>query len=41
MTTFSHPAFARLSPKIERAAKELHQIEDYQSTHGSEMRSSK
>lgn len=37
MTRFSHPAFAKLSPKIERAAKELHQIEDYLSTHGSEM----
>lgn len=37
MTAFSHPAFAKLSPKIDRAKKELQQIETYLSGHGSEM----
>lgn len=37
MTAFSHPAFAKLSPKIGRAAKELQEIENYLTTHGSEM----
>ncbi|WP_376705259.1 hypothetical protein RQ479_12155 [Mesorhizobium sp. ISC25] len=37
MTAFKHPAFAKLSPKIARAAKELQQIEEYLSAHGSEM----
>ncbi|WP_246673175.1 hypothetical protein [Mesorhizobium sp. B2-9-1] len=37
MTAFKHPAFAKLSPKIDRAAKELQQIDEYLSEHGSEM----
>lgn len=37
MTAFKHPAFAKLSPKIDRATKELQQIEEYLSAHGSEM----
>ncbi|MDP3896268.1 MAG: hypothetical protein Q8Q62_06300 [Mesorhizobium sp.] len=37
MTAFRHPAFAKLSPKIDRAAKELMQIEDFLSAHGGEM----
>ncbi|MER8823339.1 hypothetical protein NKH70_26775 [Mesorhizobium sp. M0991] len=37
MTAFKHPAFAKLSPKIARGAKELQQIEEYLSAHGSEM----
>lgn len=37
MTVFKHPAFAKLSPKIDRAAKELRQIDEYLSAHGSEM----
>ncbi|UVK46704.1 hypothetical protein BPNPMPFG_002406 [Mesorhizobium sp. AR07] len=37
MTAFKHPAFAKLSPKIDRAAKELQQIGEYLSAHGSEM----
>lgn len=37
MTAFRHPAFAKLSPKIDRAAKELHEIEGYLSAHAREM----
>jgi hypothetical protein len=37
MTAFKHPAFAKLSPKIDRAAKELRQIEEYLSAHENEM----
>ena len=37
MTAFKHPAFAKLSPKIDRATRELRQIEEYLSEHYSEM----
>lgn len=37
MTAFRHPAFAKLAPKIDRARKELQQIENFLSEHGSEM----
>jgi uncharacterized protein YutE (UPF0331/DUF86 family) len=37
MTAFKHPAFAKLSPKIDRATRELQQIEEYLSAHGSDM----
>ncbi|UVC15465.1 hypothetical protein [Mesorhizobium onobrychidis] len=37
MTAFKHPASAKLSPKIDRAAKKLQKIEEYLSAHGSEM----
>lgn len=37
MTAFKHPAFAKLTPKIDRAAKELREIEEYLSTHRNEM----
>jgi uncharacterized protein YutE (UPF0331/DUF86 family) len=37
MTAFKHPVFAKLTPKIDRAAKELQQIEEYLLAHGSEM----
>ncbi|MER9627321.1 hypothetical protein [Mesorhizobium sp. M0296] len=37
MTAFKHPAFAKLSPKIDRAAKELEQIEEYLAAHRSEL----
>jgi uncharacterized protein YutE (UPF0331/DUF86 family) len=37
MTAFRHPAFAKLSPKIDRATKEMRQIEEYLSVHDSEM----
>ncbi|MER9683299.1 hypothetical protein NKJ23_28960 [Mesorhizobium sp. M0184] len=37
MTAFKHPAFAKLSSKIDRAAKELQQIEEYLAAHRSEL----
>ncbi|MER9978142.1 hypothetical protein [Mesorhizobium sp. M0085] len=37
MTAFKHPAFAKLSPKIDRAAKELQQIQEYMAAHRSEL----
>ncbi|MBZ0161563.1 MAG: hypothetical protein K8H74_02495 [Notoacmeibacter sp.] len=37
MTAFRHPAFAKLSPKIDRAAKELREVERYLTAHGSEL----
>lgn len=33
MTTFSHPAFAKLTPKLDRAASELRQVRTYASAH--------
>jgi uncharacterized protein YutE (UPF0331/DUF86 family) len=37
MTTFRHPAFARLSQKIDRATKELSEVEIYLATHAPEV----
>lgn len=37
MAPFSLPVFARLSPKIERAARELRQIEDYHDKHAAQL----
>lgn len=37
MTAFRHPAFAKLSPKIDRAATELQEVERYLSNHSSEV----
>lgn len=37
MTAFRHPAFAKLSPKIDRANTELREIEKYLSVHNSEV----
>ena len=37
MVVFRHPAFAKLSPKIDRAEKELREIEHYWSIHFSEI----
>lgn len=37
MTAFRHPAFAKLSPKIDRAGKELREVENYLSTHVGEI----
>jgi hypothetical protein len=39
MTPFRHPAFAKVWTKLERAASELQQIEDYASTHAGELAS--
>lgn len=37
MTVFRHPAFARLSPKLDRAAKELREVEAYLQAHRGEL----
>jgi len=37
MTAFRHPAFAKLSPKLDRATKELEQVERYLSAHSREL----
>jgi uncharacterized protein YutE (UPF0331/DUF86 family) len=36
MPAFRHPAFAKLTPKIERAAKELREVEKFLVAHGAE-----
>jgi len=37
MTLFRHPAFARLSPKMERAKAELSELQKYSSSHHDEV----